>query len=460
MALKQGFAGFGFKTPSMVRDEMMQGLQQAAQSGNVNVSRMALAQNAANLLVKSPAMREAQKKQDAIMAAQKATPKTGDPRTDQKAFYENVQKNALDEGLPEITMQATEHLAVLQTEDEERERLQTKDQREEVLFERAVDNFKKEDAQFEQEQYLNRLERAHKGTAVLVDSSTGTSTGNYDLTNMEDIAAMSAQMKENPDLQFTTMENYLDMTADQRSDMAKMRAVGRSGAMEMRTLSAQGIAMNEFAITSDNFMNVLEEGPGSFGVGGKALGALDQAGAHARSFVAAINPEMMSENDQRLTSAIDRAGIDNAQRKAMVMDLAYALATSREGGRLTDQDIDRAILTLGVDEPNPAAIAAVFGDLIKRRATSWNDRLKLSGLIGDEKAEISWGVPQGRLQALDARMTEYRSQFDDQYTLDAIDAEIAAKKSGKVVPPPTEVVPQNQTQTQIASDRALLGLPE
>ncbi len=57
-------------------------------------------------------------------------------------------------------------------------------------------------------------------------------------------------------------------------------------------------------------------------------------------------------------------GAASAEAQSAVIDLAFSIATTREGGRLTDQDIQRALQTLGGSQSDPA----LFRVALKRTA--------------------------------------------------------------------------------------------
>ncbi len=61
-------------------------------------------------------------------------------------------------------------------------------------------------------------------------------------------------------------------------------------------------------------------------------------------------------NPERFKDQLQAIGAASAGAQSAIMDLAFSIATAREGGRLTDQDIARALQTLGGSQIDPALV--------------------------------------------------------------------------------------------------------
>lgn len=61
-----------------------------------------------------------------------------------------------------------------------------------------------------------------------------------------------------------------------------------------------------------------------------------------------------------------KLGIDNAKIQSALVDLAYATAQSREPGRLTEADIDRALRTIGGNLQDPIALRETLRSAVQR----------------------------------------------------------------------------------------------
>jgi len=59
-------------------------------------------------------------------------------------------------------------------------------------------------------------------------------------------------------------------------------------------------------------------------------------------------------------------GISNVRMRGLITGLAYELATSREGGRLSDRDVQNAIKEIGGTSSDPVAFVATLDDVARR----------------------------------------------------------------------------------------------
>lgn len=69
---------------------------------------------------------------------------------------------------------------------------------------------------------------------------------------------------------------------------------------------------------------------------------------------------------QRYQDTFRALGIQNAELQSALLDLAYATATSREPGKLTDADVQRAMQTLGANLQDPQAMRQVLRGAVQR----------------------------------------------------------------------------------------------
>ncbi len=87
------------------------------------------------------------------------------------------------------------------------------------------------------------------------------------------------------------------------------------------------------------------------GIAARVSGLRSQAEALFKAEGVAIETTL----DQELfADQLQALGARSAEAKSAIMDLAFSIATAREGGRLTDQDIARALETLGASYSDPA----------------------------------------------------------------------------------------------------------
>lgn len=103
-----------------------------------------------------------------------------------------------------------------------------------------------------------------------------------------------------------------------------------------------------------------------------AIGSLGRFSARLSGLRAQVQNVFQREGVQietdldpaKFQDQLQAIGAASAEAQSAVMDLAFSIATAREGGRLTDQDITRALQTLGGSQSDPA----LFRVALKRTA--------------------------------------------------------------------------------------------
>lgn len=445
-----GFEGFGFTSPEEIESELQASFQRNLQSGDPAAMRAAMAQQAAVSLVGTPELRKARKTQEVLKNAQAASKQTAertglDEVDAQMEFYRQAQSAAIDAGLPEIAIQATENLSKLRVGQEQRNRLKAQEDRAEAEEQRKVTSF--------------AIDEATARTGMVIDTKTNRVLGQVDLAGENPSDRVKELRGDNPDAILITMDQFLDRDKEQRDRLANMKALGnRTKAIEGREFVKQSISSANFAITAQDFTELLIDpvGMSTFGIGGQGVSAIQNLGSHAESIMRALNPDeyvaagqLFERYGQSGSGAANpnlRATWNqlNDERKALVMDMAYALATSREGGRLTDQDIDRAVMTLGIGNSDPRSVAWVFSQVLIREKDKWNKRLIFSHLEDDPAAVKAHGELMELLdQPLNTIMDHYgltEDQLRDRKFFNKIINDGAA--------PPTEI-PAGVTVTVI-----------
>jgi hypothetical protein len=382
------FKGFGFTSPEEVIAKTREGFQQAQVSGNVHAMRAANVQQAAFALFGSPELRKAKAADQVLKGALKTAAKTqsGDDVQDQVTFLRAAQKAAIEAGLPEIAMQATSQLSTITVAQEERGRLKNREQR-------AADEFKFKMGAAEDERLLNAQQ-------VLVDGD-GNPIANIDITSQDDLDKMTDELRDDPEIRLVSRQEMFGFTTDQLLLQQKL-AAEKELALAENTVGGNEIpptTLNRFyqdasgqmtfAHGLDNMVDILGDDPDAFTAATSVESGISKLAAQGRATGRALGLEISQE--RRLQGSLEEAGVTDARRQAAVMDLAYALATSREGGRLTDQDIDRAITTLGfLDNPDPRMILAVLQDRVENARESWNSRGKVAGIATNDRTQETW----------------------------------------------------------------------
>lgn len=393
-----GFKGFSYESPQEIMARFKMGIQSAVQSGNKDAARMAIASQAGALLGGGPpGYREARKKDTTLRQASKKAQARADamgitdPIKMQQMYFQEAQRAAIDAGLTDVAMQATAQLASIDQMQFERKRLKAADIRAEKAETRAATAEERAAASFEIQNEVDKVTGRHLTNGMLVDPETLEVEGVYDLTDSAQLSQMGNAKDERNELTFVTEAQYLELTEAEKDRKARQRAAG-AGWEGRSTLYKDFYkkmqTVDSFAIVSDDFVDLLlsPESTQMFAAGGDLKGGLEKAAFHARSLLGAGHESLLNEDFERFgnSQTLKDAGVNwnalTSDKKALIMELGYSLATTREGGRLTDQDVERAILSLGVDNPDPRAIAWVFGRSLKRTRDQWAGSLRNSGL--------------------------------------------------------------------------------
>lgn len=123
---------------------------------------------------------------------------------------------------------------------------------------------------------------------------------------------------------------------------------------------------------------------------------------------------------QRYQNSFRAMGVQNAELQSGLLDLAYATAQSREPGRLTEADIDRALRTIGGNLQDPIAMRQVlrgavdratmdyratedtfmdaYGDALNLRPAEFPELPPMAPPVQPEDRRDATGVPGGNSQ--------------------------------------------------------------
>lgn len=108
-----------------------------------------------------------------------------------------------------------------------------------------------------------------------------------------------------------------------------------------------------------------DQAVGVIGSGARIFNDLaTQASAAFRAAGVAAPEEL--RDVQRYQDTFRALGIQNAELQSGLLDLAYATATAREPGKLTDADVQRAMQTIGANLQDPKAMRQVLRGAVKR----------------------------------------------------------------------------------------------
>lgn len=413
----EGFAGFNFKRSSQVFDEFQQGIRAAQASGNLDAMRMATAQQAAFAVSGGSAEYRAAKKRERVLrGAYESVDRTGDEIEDQMAYYKAAQEAAAEAGLPDITMQATEKLSALRMTQEERERLQAAEARAQAAERRAKAEEYRERERHKWDRTAFGQEYATKGRWVITDSE-GEYLDTVDLTD-ESGAGINRvrELREQYDgkILHVTEDDWFGALQDLKLEQLEVDDEGSE--LPPTTLNRYNQAVqghNTFNAAMDQLVDIIDSGPEGLSIQGKGRAALNRLGSQGRQFVAS-NGQTDAEQQAIISRAERKYNLADSRLRGAVINLAYALASSREGGKLSESDVKLAAQTLGVEgQPDPAAALYVLRDAVERNKNAWQN---VPDLIVDfkqhEGAYTSWQNMDNQYANLWDKMNDRISKWD------------------------------------------------
>lgn len=392
------FKGFQFTSASDLQLAMQQQFEKAASSGNLDTNRLAVARQAANTLAPPEAVRKAAKTEDILKEAFRSaeSDSSGDEIDKHMRFLENAQRAAVMAGLPEIAIQATEQLSTARLGQEERSRLKSAEMRAQAQEKRDQSAEMRAQGVYESEMERNELAYRMARQKVLVDGQNRPIM-NVDIASQEDLDKLSQEMKENPDYRLIDNDKLFDFTSDMLLQQQRLEAQRQERLKDAKGIPATTLnrfydtasGQMTFAHSLDTMVDLISKDPDAFTSARNIQGFVNNMETQGRAMARAVGLE--AAYDRRINDKLDSAGITVGARRSAVMDLAYALATSREGGRLTDQDIDRAIETLGfLDNADPRVIVNVLRERVADARESWASRGEVAGLRYSEETAATW----------------------------------------------------------------------
>jgi len=147
--------------------------------------------------------------------------------------------------------------------------------------------------------------------------------------------------------------------------------------------------------------------PQSATFGNRLTGMLATAGGMARSFlVGTYGTELMSENSSKLDKFFKEAGIKDDVLQARISNMSYAIASSREGGKLTDQDVALAAKTAGaLGNMLPEARIAAMDDFMLNTIDQID--MLAQTTVGAEKSPVYNGGWKNTIQGYKNLMNQY-----------------------------------------------------
>jgi hypothetical protein len=200
------------------------------------------------------------------------------------------------------------------------------------------------------------------------------------------------------------------------------RAVGLiDNLTEELTKPNAGVSVGFLGSLSQTANNIRSQ----FEAGARALGQMGAKDELRAPEVATALDNVMRENSV-MFAALQRQGIDTAQVRALIEDLAYAQAKANDpNGRVSNQDVERAGRQVGMGLGDPVAMRAVLSDLRERTISGQEIRERnASAFLPRGQTLPAWNAPfmQGRQRpaqgAAPAQGTTPASNLKQKYGLE------------------------------------------
>ncbi len=125
----------------------------------------------------------------------------------------------------------------------------------------------------------------------------------------------------------------------------------------------------------------------SVGIIGSAAGAINGLASQVEAGlqIAGIQSPPELRDVMTYQGTLRALGIDNAQIQSALIDLAYSVADSREGGQKSVSDVDNALRTIGASLGDPVAMRTVLRKAAERAVTGYGAAARiLSQVYGDK----------------------------------------------------------------------------
>lgn len=156
----------------------------------------------------------------------------------------------------------------------------------------------------------------------------------------------------------------------QTSEQGASEDISGLGDTEQRKLRDLEAGTRDYIATTRDAIKLLDENPdvNTFTARGASLiNSLQQeATALGRQFGSDFDPDNLNPSNYK--DEYEDLGINSNRLRSMVQSLAYQLARTREGGRLSEPDIRSAIRTVGANSADPESLKQTMRDVAERTA--------------------------------------------------------------------------------------------
>lgn len=218
----------------------------------------------------------------------------------------------------------------------------------------------------------------------------------------------------------TAVRNLVGVEGPLTRREARERNIAVPDAPTLRRLQQQKSAATGLVRTGRQISSLIQGSPDLISAPGTVFSALNSLRSNLEGFARGAGLEIeASTSVDNFRDTFQEIGVQNNRLRGGLMDAAFLLATSREGGsRLSDGDVRRALETLGASTGDPQAFRATLNDAIRRVDERVQDSVESStgvrppSLNSGIQADI-FGKPLSELGSDDAQGIASRLESGD-----------------------------------------------
>jgi hypothetical protein len=232
------------------------------------------------------------------------------------------------------------------------------------------------------------FENAEDAAQFLFDPKSGNLIGQGNTNTAASRAEWETLKSANPGAVPLNREQYAQMfmsdhALEQRATLASVTEEAERNKPDVvqRGWYKKVLPNIELAGALTEYKRMLVDNPSISTVGEQAKGWVSNIANHTRSLM------QIKGNDKESAEIFDaliedhigpkpmfgKAAEDWARRRSLVEEISYAIAIEREGGRLTNQDIERASKTIGRDVADPRIVIKIIDNIIDRKRTAMTE---------------------------------------------------------------------------------------
>ena len=235
-----------------------------------------------------------------------------------------------------------------------------------------------------------------------------------DTKDSASIQAAQQALKENDSLKFQPMQQYLSDDLTWQIANLKLKDSVKESRVPSHiatSLTKTYMGYNSFLESISQLTDIIDEAPEALAAGGKATGAVQKLATHTRSVASEFGNTEENEGIIAEWKKANPAIAENAILQSAIIDLAFALASAREGGKLSTSDIEAAEATIGIKgNPDPGAAMSVLLNVIERRHAPFKNIPFITPIDGDVLYD-NWAFLDKRTQEVIEKTKGYKAKY-------------------------------------------------